>query len=115
MRKPIPVLLLSALLAGCAVNQPLPPQLDLPAPSATAAQNALLERWWTAFDDPVLTALIEEAFANNLDLRGAFTRIDAARALLLLSQSTLAPSIHLRGSAGRFHPSAGGRWSSLRP
>ncbi len=101
MRKPIPVLLLSALLAGCAVNQPQPPQLDLPAPSATAAQNALLERWWTAFDDPALTALIDEAFANNLDLRGALARIEAARALLLLSQSNLAPSINLRGSAAR--------------
>ena len=87
-------LVLAAVLAGCAVTQPKPPQLDLPAATATNAQNALLERWWAAFDDPVLTALIEEAFANNLDLRGALARIEAARAHVLLAQSNLAPSIN---------------------
>jgi multidrug efflux system outer membrane protein len=101
MRKPLVVLLLAGVLAGCAVNQPAPPQLDLPAPTATDAQNALLERWWTAFEDPVLTALIEEANANNLDLRAALARIEAARALLLLAQSNLYPSINLRGGAAR--------------
>ncbi len=101
MRKPIIVLVLAGALAGCAVTQPAPPLLDLPGPTATAAEEALLESWWTAFDDPVLTALIDEAFANNLDLRGAFARIEAARALLLLAQSNLAPSVNLRGSAAR--------------
>jgi hypothetical protein len=76
-----------AALAGCAVTQPIPPKYDLPAPSATAAQNALLEHWWTAFDDPVLTALVEEALANNWDLRIALARIDAARSQVLLAQS----------------------------
>ena len=49
----------------------------------------------------MLTALIDEAFANNLDLRGALARIEAARALLLLAQSNLAPSVNLRGGAAR--------------
>ena len=92
---------LSFALAGCAVTQPKPPQLDLPAATATAEQNALLERWWVAFDDPVLTALIEEGFANNLDLRGSLARIEAARAGVLLAQSNLAPSINLRAGASR--------------
>jgi len=61
--------LVAATFAGCAVVQPVPPKLDLPPGSSTAAQNELLEHWWTAFDDPVLTALIEEAYTNNLDLR----------------------------------------------
>ncbi len=98
---PFVALAAALLLAGCAVTQPKPPQLDLPAATATAEQNALLARWWTAFDDPVLTALIEEAYANNLDLRGSLARIEAARALLLLAQSDLAPSINLRGGASR--------------
>ena len=90
-------LLLSAALAGCAVTQPAPPQLDLPAPTATAAQNALLERWWEAFNDPVLIALIEEAQANNLDLKATLARIELARAQVLLSQSNLYPSVNLTG------------------
>ena len=49
----------------------------------------------------MLTALIDEANANNLDLRGALARIEAARALLLLSQSYLYPGMDLRGGAAR--------------
>ena len=49
----VAVMLLAAVLGGCAVTQPKPPQLDLPAPTATAEQNALLEKWWVAFDDAV--------------------------------------------------------------
>ena len=101
MRNSILTLASASALAGCAVTQPKPPELDLPLPTATAEQNALLARWWTAFDDPVLTALVEEAFANNLDLRGALARIEAARADVLLAQSNLAPSINLRGGASR--------------
>jgi NodT family efflux transporter outer membrane factor (OMF) lipoprotein len=36
--------------------------------------------WWTRFDDPVLTALVGEALENNLDLREAVARVEAARA-----------------------------------
>ncbi len=101
MRKKLLALLLAGVLAGCAVTQPAPPQLDLPPPTATAADNALLERWWTAFDDPVLTALIDEADANNLDIAGALARIQAARAVLLVAQSNLFPNIYLHGGASR--------------
>ena len=66
-------------LAGCAVTQPVPPKLDLPPGQATAAQNQLLEHWWTAFNDPVLTALVDEALANNLDIAQSLARIQAPR------------------------------------
>ena len=104
---PLVAALSAIALAGCVtVTQPKPPQLDLPeAPIATAEQNALLERWWVAFDDPVLTALIEEAFANNLDLRGTLARIEAARADVLLAQSYLYPSVNGRAGFGRSRPS----------
>jgi multidrug efflux system outer membrane protein len=100
---PFAATLLAVALAGCVtVTQPQPPKLDLPeGPLATAEQNALLERWWVAFDDPVLTALIEEAFANNLDLRAALARIEAARADVLLAQSYLYPSVNGRAGASR--------------
>jgi len=93
-------------LAGCAVTQPIPPKLDLPPGQATAAQNELLQHWWTAFNDPVLTALVEEALANNLDLKQALARIEAARASVLLAQSYLYPSVNLNGNANRSKISA---------
>ncbi|MCC6194159.1 MAG: efflux transporter outer membrane subunit [Burkholderiales bacterium] len=98
--------LCAAILAGCAVTQPVTPKYDLPPGTATAAQNELLERWWTAFSDPVLNALVEEAFAHNLDLKAALARIEAARAQVLLAQSYLYPSIDLAGNANRSRISA---------
>src|SRR5258707_8495104 len=106
MNRTLAALLIAATLAGCAVVQPVPPKLDLPPGSATAAQNELLEHWWTAFNDPELTALIGEAFANNLDLRVALARIEAARSQVLLAQSYLAPSIDLNANGGRSRISA---------
>jgi multidrug efflux system outer membrane protein len=99
-------LLVAATLAGCAVTQPVTPKLDLPSGSATAAQNELLQHWWVAFNDPVLTTLIEEAFANNLDLKAALARIDAARSQVTLAQSYLVPSVDLAVNAGRSRISA---------
>ena len=49
MRKAFILLAVAASLAGCAVTQPKPPQLDLPPPSADSASPAALSHWWTAF------------------------------------------------------------------
>ncbi len=92
---------IAVTLAGCAVTQPVPPKYDLPPGSATAAQNAALEHYWTLFDDPVLDQLVDEALANNLDLKASLARIEAARANVLLAQSYLAPDINLNVDAGR--------------
>jgi multidrug efflux system outer membrane protein len=101
MRKSAFALMLAAALAGCAVTQPAPPKLDLPESTATAEQNALLEHWWLAFDDPVLTALVDEALANNLDLKATLARIELARSQLQLAQGSLYPSFNITGGANR--------------
>lgn len=85
-------------LAACQTTPTAPPRLDLPA--ATLAEIDL-SRWWTAFDDSTLTALIDEALANNLDLQAAMARIDLARANVLLAQSSLFPSVNLGVGASR--------------
>ena len=79
MRKSAFALMLAGALAGCAVTQPAPPELDLPAPTETAEQNALLEHWWLAFNDPVLTALIDEAIREQPRSQGD-ARANRARA-----------------------------------
>ncbi len=101
MRKTLPALVFAAVLAGCAVNQPAPPVSDLPPSTATPADNALLERWWLAFDDSVLTALVDEALANNYDIQAALTRIEFARAQILLAQANLYPTVNLNAGANR--------------
>ena len=101
MRETLLLLVAASTLAGCAVTQPVAPKYDLPPAAATAAQSELLEHWWTAFDDPVLTALVEEALAANWDVKVALARIDAARAQVLLAQSNLIPSVNLGAGATR--------------
>ena len=80
-------------LAACQSTPTTPPLLDLPPASASVAPD--LERWWTTFNDPTLTALMDEALAHNLDLRAAMVRVDLARSNVLLAQSYLYPSMNL--------------------
>ena len=43
-------------------------------------EPAEIREWWAAFDDPVLTRLVHEAYAQNLSLRAAGLRVIQARA-----------------------------------
>lgn len=102
-------LLLLALLAGCAVGP------DYRPPSATALKmperfNAAtpatqaevdLARWWTGFDDPVLTQLVERSLAANLDIDAAGARLRQARASLRGVRGQALPSVGVSGSTSR--------------
>jgi len=98
MTKSLFALTLAAVLAGCTTTPTAPPQLDLPA----AVDNApTLTRWWTAFGDPTLDKLVDEALANNLDLRAAVARVELARAAVTRSQADLFPTVDLGADANR--------------
>jgi multidrug efflux system outer membrane protein len=99
LRRPLLALAIAAALAGCATTTPTaPPAVELPAPTVGALD---LSHWWTSFEDPALTALIDEALANNLDLQVAIARIDAARAQVRLARADVLPSISLGVNASR--------------
>ena len=53
--------------------------IDYQDPRVTSEEENL-SRWWSVFNDPVLDALIDEAYQQNLSLRGAGERIVEARA-----------------------------------
>ena len=66
------------------------------APTTQAAQDARLAAmqlaaWWRTFDDPMLSSLVEEATAANLDVRIATSRIRQARAQRGVVSSTGQP------------------------
>jgi len=52
---------------------------DSGAPSEERIETP--DRWWRAFGDPQLDALVDRALDDNLDLRRAWTRLDQARAI----------------------------------
>jgi len=62
-----------------------------------------LATWWATFNDPVLTGLIEQAVANNLDLKSAVSRLRQARAQRAVTQGGLFPTLSFSGSAIRSH------------
>ena len=75
------------------------PEQDIPAFWQQVDNGApvLEQNWWVRFNDPVLTALIEEALRNNQDLEESLAKIDAANREL----STAAPRTDFNGILGR--------------
>src|SRR5438034_11775089 len=99
MTKKLTIAAFAIALAGCASTPTSPPKLDLP--STTAQVQPSLARWWTAFGDPTLDKLVDEALANNLDLAAAMARVESARAQVLVSQADLFPTADLAFDANR--------------
>jgi NodT family efflux transporter outer membrane factor (OMF) lipoprotein len=94
---------LSLLLAACASP---PPQSTLNPPTRFAQQAsstpaAPTARWWGAFDDPQLDALIAASFVHNRDLRLALERLERARGLGRADANAQWPSGSARASFTR--------------
>jgi NodT family efflux transporter outer membrane factor (OMF) lipoprotein len=60
-----------------------------------------LERWWTAFHDPVLEDLVARAIDGNLDLKIVAARVQEARAARGIAASAALPQVDVNGQAAR--------------
>ena len=97
-----------ALASGCGLihsveRDPAPP-VTVPARFAEASATSstvAAGRWWQAFQDPALDAVVDEALARNLGLRQAYARLDQARAVRDASRAGYLPSVNLEASVGR--------------
>ena len=108
---------LAAAIAGCAIKPP-PSAADLRRdtlqhtgipPTWTAAGAApapIAARWLATFNDPALSALVDEALVYNADLQRAAARVEQATALVAVASGDLFPSVGL--SAIRSGKSGGG-------
>lgn len=79
--------LLAFLLCACRVGPdyqrpelPMPDRWHQEAVEGLAEGEATLERWWERFGDETWAYLMERVAHQNLDLRGAMTRVAQARA-----------------------------------
>jgi multidrug efflux system outer membrane protein len=92
-----------AVLAGCAVGPNYHrPETHVDPAFANAGEPGLavgdpVERYWTTFGDPVLTRLVEESVAHNLDLAAATANLQAARAARRLAGFDQFPTVTLAG------------------
>lgn len=97
------------LLAACTVGPDyhskttaelgVPGQWSVAPASSTGGED--LTTWWRRFDDPILGQLVEQSAAHNLDVAQAAARLREAREQLVISRSSLYPTLGVSGDAGR--------------
>ena len=103
-------MLVSGLIAGCKVGpnyhrpivQPPTAYRDLSENQQVQAEAASYAdlSWWQVFQDPQLQELIRTALKQNYDLQLATERINAGRAQLAITRSSLFPQVQGNGNFG---------------
>jgi NodT family efflux transporter outer membrane factor (OMF) lipoprotein len=79
------------------------------ARETASPEEQSLAQWWTIFNDPQLTSLMERAMQANLDLRMAESRIRQSRAALGIAGADLGPTVDTSASYRRSRtPGSGG-------
>jgi len=68
-------------------------------PGNGVTQN--MQNWWRGFHDPLLDELIDKALKANQDLKIAVARMRQARAMVVVAESVLYPSIDFSTQGGR--------------
>ncbi len=91
------------LLAACAVGPNYRAPETAPAALKNAQSPAFVPQtpeavWWQEFDDQELDGLERRALAANLDLRSAYDRVRAARAVFVERKLDYAPHVQLEGA-----------------
>ena len=119
-----PMLLgLAVALGGCAAVGPdwhtpdasAPANWSAPAASAAASLpvSAWRDDWWNSFNDPVLSQLVRDAQAQNINVQIALSRIAQARAQRQAATGAYWPKIDGNASATRQKISEKGVATSL--
>jgi NodT family efflux transporter outer membrane factor (OMF) lipoprotein len=111
----------SAVLAACAVG----PHYNRPKDELASFHNspmaggsahdgqASLDQWWSGFDDPTLTEVVQRALSQNLDLAASIARVSQARAAAAGAGANLLPSADLNASATYERQSTRGAFGSV--
>lgn len=61
------------------------------APVNNARDAVSLDTWWNGFNDPVLTAIVQRALDQNLDMAASVARVEQARAAASFAGAELQP------------------------
>ena len=91
-------LLLPLLLGACVPAMTPRPEASAVVPPAdwrtpVSGEGDIDAVWWARFGDPQLSALVEQARANNNDLAIAAARVAEARAQIRVARSLLLPTL----------------------
>jgi NodT family efflux transporter outer membrane factor (OMF) lipoprotein len=105
------VVLVLTALGGCALQAPPKPDeikaqslpnLNVPPTwvAAGGSSGAVRDGWLADFNDPQLTALVNEALAYNVDLQAAAARVELAAGQAKLAGATIYPAVNLLARGG---------------
>ena len=104
LRTTLPTLLALGL-GGCMVGPDYErPDLETPTElryEDDEAQERVSAQWWTTYQDPELSALIETATETNPDIGAALARVDRAAASVGVARSELFPQVDFLTEAVR--------------
>lgn len=81
-------------LNSCAPKlETVQPPIEEPRQFSYTGSEVIPEKWWTAFEDPTLNALIDSALFDNLDLKATWEQFQAAQAVVDRESSLLWPDL----------------------
>ena len=117
---PLRVLLAASLLSGCTVGPNYhPPETAVPAtflePQAVVPPGATVDpaRWWQAFNDPLLTSLVERSLRDNPDIAVAASRVRQARYQEIQARAVDRPTVDAMASASHVEFSRNAGFATL--
>jgi multidrug efflux system outer membrane protein len=107
MKNALAIALGPLLLGACAVGPNYRAPLLAPAHLQNAESSAFVVQtpealWWQQFEDAELDSLVGRALAANLDLRSAYDRVRAARAVFVERNFDFAPHVPLDAAYTHF-------------
>src|ERR1700761_7689455 len=107
MKKYFAIIQAAFLLTACAVGPnykepPVAPAVVQNAHSTEFLAQSPEALWWQEFGDTELNDLVRRALAANLDLRSAYDRVRAARAVFVERKFDYAPHVQLDGTYSHF-------------
>ncbi len=97
-----PALIFCFLLSACSFAPRYErPEQDLPREwrKVDLGASPLNADWWTRFNDPVLSKMVEEALTRNQDLAQSLANVESAAARLGVATSALFPHVSGAGAA----------------
>ena len=100
--KTLALVIVAALISGCSVVHPPPgTPLEVPARFSHSGESTLPDQWWLSFKDPVLNSLMDQALADNFDLKTAWDRLLQAQALARSAGADLVPTLDVGAENSR--------------
>jgi NodT family efflux transporter outer membrane factor (OMF) lipoprotein len=92
--------------AACATPPAAPANAGMPVPDRWAETDSAplasdVAAYWTQLGDPLLTQLVEQALADNLDLAQSAARLEQARAQLAAARAGFFPQLSASAGANK--------------